>query len=340
MAALCHDIGHLPFSHAAEKQILPTGVSHENLTRMLIESEEMKAIWANMTPPLNCEHVVKLAVGPTRANDLQFTILEAVLSEIIVGDAFGVDRIDYLLRELYHAGVAYGRFDHHRLIDTLRILPTSPLGEEEQQREPGLGIEEGGIHSAEALALARYFMYSQVYFHAVRRAYDIHLTDFLEEWLPDGRYPRTIDGHLELTDNEVWAGILRASRREAERGHVHARRITGREHFRVVYARNPDDVKANPAAAESIYEAVRKQFGDDKVRYDPRARGSSGLEFPVFMNDKRIASSVSLSETLRNIPEANFEYVMVSKEIEADTVSWLKKNRQDIISAVKGEEGA
>ena len=50
-----------------------------------------------------------------------------------------------------------------------------------------LGVEEGGIHSAEALMLARYFMYTQVYFHPVRRIYDIHLRDFLREWLDDGR---------------------------------------------------------------------------------------------------------------------------------------------------------
>src|SRR5262245_38965079 len=44
MAALCHDIGHLPFSHAAEKELLPEGWDHEKLTRELIMSDEMKAI--------------------------------------------------------------------------------------------------------------------------------------------------------------------------------------------------------------------------------------------------------------------------------------------------------
>ena len=42
MAALCHDIGHLPFSHAAEKDLLPRDWDHERLTRLLIESDEMK----------------------------------------------------------------------------------------------------------------------------------------------------------------------------------------------------------------------------------------------------------------------------------------------------------
>ena len=51
-----------------------------------------------------------------------------------MGDAFGVDRMDYLLRDSHHAGVAYGRFDHYRLIDTLRILPAPPADKAEHER--------------------------------------------------------------------------------------------------------------------------------------------------------------------------------------------------------------
>jgi len=160
MAALCHDIGHLPFSHAAEKQLLPDGWDHERFTRLIIASDEMKSIWGTITPPLRHEDVFKLAVGPKKANDQHFSDWEAILSEIIVGDAFGVDRMDYLLRDSHHVGVAYGKFDHYRLIDTLRILPASPSGQQDSSEEVALGIEQGGIQSAEALMLARYFMYS------------------------------------------------------------------------------------------------------------------------------------------------------------------------------------
>ncbi|OPX87034.1 MAG: hypothetical protein A4E52_01438 [Pelotomaculum sp. PtaB.Bin013] len=118
-----------------------------------------------MTPPLRADDIVKLAVGPKKYKDINFTDWETILSEIIVGNSFGVDRIDYLLRDSYHAGVAYGKFDHYRLIDTLRILPRS-TGENNVSIEPVLGVEEGGLHSAEALLLARYFMYTQVYSHS------------------------------------------------------------------------------------------------------------------------------------------------------------------------------
>ncbi|BBB90486.1 HD domain protein [Methylomusa anaerophila] len=127
VAALCHDIGHLPFSHAAEKELLSSG-NHETLTVELIRSQEMREIWECMTPPLRTQDIVKLAVGPKELRNETFTDWEAILAEIIVGDAFGVDRMDYLLRDSHHAGVVYGKFDHYRLIDTLRLLPKEEDG--------------------------------------------------------------------------------------------------------------------------------------------------------------------------------------------------------------------
>ena len=168
MAALCHDTGHLPFSHAGEK-LLPPGWDHERLTRLIISSEEMKQIWESVTPPLRAQDIEKVAVGQRKAKNLHFSDWETILAEIIVGDAFGVDRIDYLLRDSYHTGVAYGRFDHYRLIDTLRILMKPQSEAEKISLEPSLGVEEGGIQSVEALMIARYFMHSQVYFHRTRR---------------------------------------------------------------------------------------------------------------------------------------------------------------------------
>src|ERR1039458_4598249 len=98
MAALCHDLGHLPFSHAAEKELLPKGYDHERLTREIIYSSEMEEIWTAMTPPLRSDHIVKLAVGPKRAAPLELNTWQTVLAEIIIGDALGADRMDYLLR--------------------------------------------------------------------------------------------------------------------------------------------------------------------------------------------------------------------------------------------------
>ena len=153
----------------------------------LLRSPEMRDIFSNMTPPLRVEDVVKLSVGEKELSKFEkvtYTPWESILAEIITGNALGVDRIDYLLRDSHHSGVAYGKFDHYRLVDTLRILPVH--NDEDDHDEPMLGVEVGGIHSAEALLLARYFMFTQLYFHSVRRIYDQHLKDFLLAWLPDG----------------------------------------------------------------------------------------------------------------------------------------------------------
>ena len=313
MAALCHDIGHLPFSHAAEKELLPEGWDHERLTRAIVSSKELKEIWDSATPPLRYEDIEKLAVGPKNAHDLEFSDWEAILAEIIVGDAFGVDRMDYLLRDSHHAGVAYGRFDYYRLIDTLRILPPPPSDKNKNSKEPALGMEEGGIQSAEALMLARYFMYSQVYFHPVRRIYDIHLMDFLKEWLDDGKFSIDSSTHLKMTDNEITAALWKAAFKEDEIGHSHARRIVRREHFKRLYERNPEDVKVNPESGKAIYNALKSKYGKDLFRHDPYNQKSGAPDFPVRMRDGRVVSSLAMSETLKNIPVVSVDHVFADR---------------------------
>ena len=337
VAALCHDVGHLPFSHAAEKELLPDGWDHERLSRILIESPEMAALWNQMTPPLRVDDIVKLALGPKKARDLKFSVWETILSEIIVGDAVGADRIDYLLRDSHHAGVAYGRFDHYRLVDTLRILPSRRTGKGEQPAEPALGVEEGGIQSAEALLLARYLMYSQVYMHPVRRIYDIHLKDFLFEWLPGGRFPTDAPGHLTMTDNEVTSAMYTAAFDAGRPGHTHAKRLMCREHFKLLYQRHPDDLARNLEAVDRVYEAISGRYGAENVRRDQYPPKGGLADFPVRVKDGRIASAMSMSETLRRLPPVVLDSVYINPGLVDEAKQWLDANR-DMIITRKAEE--
>lgn len=323
MAALCHDLGHIPFSHSAEKKLLPEGWSHERLTREIILSGEMQNIWKDMK--IFPEDIVKVAIGPEKAYDLIFTDWETILAEIIVGDSFGVDRMDYLLRDSYHAGVAYGKFDHYRLIDTLRLLVLPGLS------EPALGVEEGGIQSAEALLLARYFIYSQVYLHPIRRIYDIHLMDFLEKWLSDHEFPISVEEHLKITDNNVIVALLEAAFDKTKNGHDPARRIICREHFKPLYKKHPDDIKRNVEVGLTIYEAVRKEFGDENVKHDKFVQKGSVREFPVHLSDGYTVSSVFISDILKNLPILSVEYIFINPNIIKPAQQWLEKNRAKII---------
>jgi len=337
MAALCHDIGHLPFSHAAEKELLPDGWDHERLSRVIIMSEEMQQIWKNMTPPLRAEDIAKLAVGKRKAPDLLFNDWETILSEIIVGDAFGVDRMDYLLRDSYHIGVAYGRFDHYRLIDTMRILTPPPSGgEQDKSLEPTLGVEAGGLQSAEALLLARYFMYSQVYFHPVRRIYDMHLKEYLAEMLPGGRFPTTIERHLSMTDHEILVDLRKTGLVGGMPGSVHAERIIKRHHFKRLYERNPTDYEKNQQSAVLIKEAAEKKYGTENIRFDNPSQKGESIDFPVLMKDLRVESSRSLSQVLNQIPVVKTEYVFIHRDLEREASQWLNSERSGIINPGEG----
>lgn len=340
IAALCHDIGHMPFSHAAEG-VLPNGFDHELLTKDLILSAEMKDIWRKDRPTLEEWDIAKLAIGPKKLPDVTFSDWETVLSEIIVGDAFGVDRMDYLLRDSWHAGVAYGRFDHHRLIDTLRILP--PPGSSRKNGgsiEPSLGVEEGGIQSAEALLLARYFMYSQVYFHKSRKIYDIHLKDFLVDWLDGGNFKTDTESHLSLTDNEVLTAMRAAAKNPSAAGHVHADRIMNRKHFRRIYEYNSNDFAKNPLAGEKVFEALVSNFGEENVRFYSYNKSGGIHDFPVRLDTGDIVSSMQHSDVLKNIPPFKFFNIYINENHRTTANQFLNNSLEDILNIGEEQEDA
>jgi uncharacterized protein len=328
-AALCHDLGHLPFSHAAE-DLLPKGWDHERLSKEIIMGKEFGVLWKELK--IQPEDVAKLALGPKKCK-LEFSDWETILSEIIVGDVFGADRIDYLLRDSYHAGVSYGRFDHYRLIDTLRILPAS-TGD---SQEPALGIERGGLESAESLLWARYFMYTQLYFHPTRRIYDIHLMEFLKEWLPDGCFPTDIDKHICFTDNEVTAGIWEAAADSTAPSSPLAKRIVSREHFRQVYEPSSSDQKTLEPG-KKIHDALVEKFGADQVRRDSYAQKGASYNFPVYTKAEEIDSSLALSKTLSQVPTFSVDRVYVSVAVRGEADRWLATNRDKIVTGKSGEE--
>ena len=180
------------------------------------------------------------------------------------------------------------------------------------------------MSSAEALVLARYFMYSQVYFHDVRRIYDIHLMDFLKEWLQGGRFSTDVSEHLGITNNEVTAGLLKSAMDHGELGHVYARRI-------LVYERNSGDVAVNPEAGNAVFDALRRKFGEDHFRYDRLRQGGGEFGFPVRRRNGDVVSSLTVSEILKSVPTISVDYVFADRQMLEAAGAWLEENRDDII---------
>jgi uncharacterized protein len=224
------------------------------------------------------------------------------------------------------------------LIDTLRVLPRPPQErgdegtEEELEGEPALGCERGGLESAEAMQLARYFMFAQVYFHSTRLIYDVHLKDFLSASLPEGKFSVDVSEHMTLTDNEVLVEIAAAAKDPKAPGHDPARRIQQREHFRVAYVRSPDDP---PGTIEAVAKAASEQFGPENVRYGKSPRRPDQPDFPVMERDGSSVSSLALSEVLKRLPASRDEYVFVAPEFRDKAKKWITKEHGSIIEVVK-----
>ena len=177
-----------------------------------------------------------------------------------------------------------------------------------------------------------YLMFSQLYFHPVRRIYDIHLKEFLLEWLAEGKFSTDIDKHLAMTDNEVMTAIVAASRDEDAPGHDAAQTIILRRHFRFLYGRNPQDIARNPAAVTTVFRAARKQFGAENIRCDdPPQKAVSAPEFPVLMRDGRVASSLQVSEVLNHLPGTAVGFVFVHPDKANEARMWLEKHRDTIV---------
>jgi len=226
-AALLHDVGHAPFSHASEdlfpKQDGGKRYRHEDYSVAIIRSELRAAIEdheLNANYGLHAEDVATLMEGSGRAK-------QPIFWRDLINGQLDADKMDYLRRDSYHAGVEYGKFDFNRILTTIRAIRN------EEGLPPRLGVSKGGLHAAEGLVLARYFMFTQVYFHKTRVAYDIHLREALKELLPDKHFPAptgaSLKSYLNWDDWKV-LGLL-----ANKKGGSHGDRLWGRYHYRLVY---------------------------------------------------------------------------------------------------------
>jgi HD superfamily phosphohydrolase len=267
IGALLHDVGHAPFSHASQ-DLFPTEYKgHESFSEAFIRSDYIRPLLRK--GPRNCdlEQVVAIALGPERKQEEDASL--QLLQEIVAGE-LGVDRMDYLVRDALHSGAAAGRFDYHRLLNTLTVIehPTSGT--------PVLAIEAGGLHAAEGLFLARYFMFLQVYFHDVRRIYDCHLRDFLSEYLADGHFPTQLDGYMKLTDDSVGAAIAEEAAGEGCLADL-ARRLRHGNHYRLADEITAQDKARDPEVFDKLTQYARDRFGD-LVRTDEADKKAHTLD--------------------------------------------------------------
>ena len=158
-AALLHDIGQGPFSHLFDEVLswINKDCNHEYLTKLIIErDEEIKSILKGESG--NEEDIYKdvLEIIDTERRGYKNILLLDIISSGI-----DCDKLDYLRRDSYHAGVAYGIFDIERVLNTIT-----------KDNKNRLCISMKGKDALESYRLGRYLMYLQVYHHHTREIAD------------------------------------------------------------------------------------------------------------------------------------------------------------------------
>ena len=253
-AALLHDVGHAPFSHAMEKSL---GVHHEQLTIAAITSCETAL---NQTLSSHSRELPERVASIIRGDFKPAALAQLVSSQL------DVDRMDYLLRDSLMTGAKYGLYDLEWIINALQI----------DEAHDRVFVAARGVYAVEEYLQARYYMFRQDYFHrtlrsaeavlrsALRRALEL-TTSGKDVWHAPGaafakvlrREHLTINEHLQIDDSDVIFHLKQWQQAGDEVLRDLSRRFVNRTLFKAIDLDMPEDERAHfiTAAREVVTRA-------------------------------------------------------------------------------------
>lgn len=290
IAALCHDIGHMPLSHASERVAPPRRclelprwldrqgaladerAAHEDFTAKILLASSFRPLLetALASHDLTAEAVVSLILGRAPPDGSAFIYqgrdFAPVLRQFVAGE-LDADRLDYLQRDSLYTGVSYGHVDLDWLIEN-----TMPI---EVDGSVLLGLSTAAIFAFEDFLLSRFHMFVSVYFHHTSVNFDAMLARFLTEAAGDFEIPTDPERFAACDDVALFHALRRSNNRWA-------RRIVLRQPYRLVVQATELDRGYDVAEfAQALDREGIDHFVRESVGLLSKQRGLSALPLHV-----------------------------------------------------------
>ncbi len=322
MAGLLHDVGHGPFGHFFDDNFLVDfDLTHELVGQRIIREEVgdmLRSLTRSPSAPFEpgeridpewiCYLMGKTYTSPTAEHPRWLSHLKPLLSGI-----YTADNMDYVLRDSYMCGVAVGP------IDIERIMYYSFFSDR------GLTLDRSGIGAFVMFLNARFYMYTNVYYHRTTRGIDLHLKEIFRDTMRlcfpfDPR--KDLHPYLHMTE---WTLLEEVGRWEhaddperkalgQEWRQVLDRRLKWRMSHEVVLdifepRRGQSFMKAEDVEARVrayLPPALRSfPFKIDMAQQDPRPLNPIGMQdrqIYVYDSASRSVSAEPLKELLKYLP--------------------------------------
>jgi HD superfamily phosphohydrolase len=240
LAVLCHDLGHMPLSHASEAIAPARGslrlpawladqgggelASHEDFTaKILLDSSLGEVVEKHFAGDgVSSEALVALITGSEAPGGIRFLdrgVDWTPLLRAIVSGELDADRMDYLLRDSFYTGVNYGRYDLDWIVQNLNAAV--------KDDRAYLALSRAAAFAFEDFLLSRYHMFISVYYHHTPVNFDQMLRRYYREAPGEFVIPSDPEGFL-FCDDVALALALRRSQ------NGWAKRIVSRQGYKLL----------------------------------------------------------------------------------------------------------